>query len=56
MKASGVVCPGVPMTLKFRKISVPEPLNEPAWKAERVKCPGLLTFGVINIPLLNVPA
>jgi hypothetical protein len=56
MKASAVICPGLPTTLKFRMISVPEPDNAPAWKPETVKCPGLLAFGVTNMLLLNVPA
>jgi hypothetical protein len=56
MNVSGDDCPGVPITLKFRMISVPAPDSDAAWNADTVKCPGLAMFGVISIPLLKVPA
>ena len=44
------------MTSNLRISSVPEPDTGPAWKAEMIKCPALVAFEVINIPLLIVPA
>ena len=43
------------MTLKFNISKVPEPLSAPPWNAEMIKCPALAAFGVIDMPLLNVP-
>ena len=42
--------------MNFRFSSVPAPVKFVAWNAETIKCPGLFVFGVINIPLLSVPA
>jgi hypothetical protein len=56
MNASGVDCPALPITVKFRMTSVPEPASDADWKPETVKCPELLAFGVTNMVLLNVPA
>jgi len=55
MKTKVLDCPAVPTTLNFRFSKVPDPVNDPAWKAEMIKCPGLLVFAVIDIALLTVP-
>ena len=56
MKLSGENCPPLPMTLKLRISSVPEPVSDCPWNAEMIRCPGLAAFGVTDIPLLIVPA
>lgn len=56
MKSSGVVCPGVPITLKFKIISVPAPARFCAWNAEIIKWPLKVVFAVIDMLELIVPA
>src|SRR5205085_8974766 len=52
----GVVAPAAPITLNFRLSSVPEPESALVPKAEMTSRPGVWLFGVIVMPLLNVPA
>jgi len=43
-------------TLNLRNSNVPEPVSDPAWKAEMIRCPAFAAFDVISMPELSVPA